>query len=123
MPEKRTALVTRYRSRPERFAKLMALNEEQAQKALANAPVTARQLPPQTPDGYRKAGPAERRIYYRALSRALGHRLEGLEKTQRALLLIRFRDGRSWKKACSMTGYSESGAMKVLRRTIHKPLS
>lgn len=116
MCEKRTALLVRYRCRDERFAKLMSIPLQEAQKLLKNVPVTERHCPEQTLSGYRKADTAHRRIYYRAFSKELGHRLAALPEDQRALLLLRCRDGLSWERACRETGYSESGAMKVMRR-------
>ena len=116
MPEKRTALTVKYRRREKRFAKLMAIPEQEAKKALYSEPVTDRRLPVQDRGHYRKADKTERRTYYRAFSRAFGHRLEALTEEQRTLLLYRCRDGLSWEKACQKSGYSESGAMKIYRK-------
>ena len=119
MPEKRTALLVRYRHRAGRLSKLMSVSLAEAETVLLNAPVTRRLCPQQTLEGYRKADSRERRIYYRRCSRSFGHRLETLSAQQRALLLRRCRDGLSWKKACRETGYSQSGAMKVFRCVGH----
>ena len=116
MPEKRTALITRYRRNETRFAKLMAISEQEAHRALFSPPVTERRSPVQSLDAYRKAEQTERRLYYRRCSRAFGHRLEALPGEQRSLLLCRCRDRMDWEQACRITGYSESGAMKIMRR-------
>lgn len=120
MPEHRTALLVRYRRREERFAKLMGIPAREAREMLENAPVTERRCPAQTQDGYRLADRRTRRLYYRRFSRAFGHRLEALSPGQRALLLARCRDGLSWERACRKTGYSKSGAMKLMKRSVRK---
>lgn len=116
MPEKRAFLAVTYRHRPYRLAKLMSVPEREARAALRPEPVTDRRLPEQDPESYRRADRAERRTRYRPCSKDLGHRLAALSEEQRALMLGRYRDGLSWKQVCRKTGYSESGAMKLLRR-------
>lgn len=116
MQEKRARLKVRYRRRPLRLSKVLCLEETEAEAVLSEAPVSKRRLPTQNLKGYRRADRRTRRTCYRACSREFGHRLERLPKAQRVLLLCRFRDGLAWKEACKKTGYSESGAMKILRR-------
>ena len=114
MPGERSALRLRYRRDTVRLAKLMAVTEPDAAAQLNRRDAR----PGPGPDGYRKAGTRARRLYCRPFSRAFGHRLERLAPEQRALLLSRYRDGLSWRAACRKTGYSESGAMKVRRKTV-----
>ena len=121
MPEKRAYLSVVYGHRPKRFAKLMAVPEQEAREALRQADVRSRHLPVQEMKGYRQADGETRRREYRAFSRSFGHRLETLPEAQRRLLLSRCRDGLSWKSACRKTGYSESGALKIFRKTKDAP--
>lgn len=116
MQKKRTDLAVRYRRRALRLSKVMCLEERESEEILNEAPVEKRELPAQNLSGYLKADKTRRRLYYRGFSRAFGHRLETLTEAQRTLLLRRFRDGLDWKAACRQTGYSQSGAMKVLRK-------
>lgn len=114
--ERRASLIRKYRRRALRLSKVMSLEEKEAEEMLREAPVQKRHLPEQDLQAYFKAGPRERRLYYRSCSRALGHRLERLPKEQRALLLCRFRDRLDWKTACKKAAYTKSGAMKVLKK-------